>query len=53
MLNPEPGRKNGVCKQSRLYQFVGIQTDYSDVGKGLITKPMIESVLAEARDATA
>jgi hypothetical protein len=50
MPNPAPGREDSVCKQSRLYQFVGIQTDYSDVGKGLITKPMIETVLGEARD---
>ena len=48
--NPKPGRKDSVCRLSRLYQFVGVQTDYGDVGKGLITKPMIESVLAEARD---
>lgn len=51
--NPDPGRKDAVCKQSRLYQFVGLQTDYSDVGKGLITKPMIEAVLAEARGLSA
>jgi hypothetical protein len=48
--NPAPGRADGICKHSRLYQFVGIQTDYTDVGKGVITKPMIEAVLAEARD---
>ena len=48
--NPEPGRKDPVCKNSRLYQFIGIQTDYSEAGKGVITKPMIESVLAGARD---
>jgi hypothetical protein len=47
--NPEPGKADPVCRQSRLYQFMGIQTDYSDAGKGLITKPMIESVLAGAR----
>ena len=48
--NPEPGKADPVCKSSRLYQFMGIQTDYSGVGKGVITKPMIESVLAGARD---
>jgi hypothetical protein len=48
--NPEPGAPDPVCKQSRLYQFMGIQTDYSEAGKGVITKPMIESVLAQARD---
>ncbi len=48
--NPEPGRQDPVCRNSRLYQFMGIQTDYSEAGKGVITKPMIESVLAGARD---
>ncbi len=50
VANPEPGKADELCKHSRLYQFMGIQTDYSDVGKGVITKPMIESVLAEVRD---
>lgn len=48
--NPKPGDPDPVCRQSRLYQFMGIQTDYTDAGKGVITKPMIESVLAQARD---
>ncbi len=51
--NPKPGQADPVCHQSRLYQFMGIQTDYSDAGKGLITKPMIESVLSEVRDLSA
>ncbi|MCF7848220.1 MAG: hypothetical protein K9M45_05160 [Kiritimatiellales bacterium] len=44
----EPGAKNPVCKKSRLYQYVGLQTDYTDAGKGLITPKMIQSVLSEA-----
>ena len=45
----EPGATDMVCKDSRLYTFVGLQTDYSDTGKGLITPKMIANVLEEAR----
>ncbi|WP_372808711.1 hypothetical protein [Pontiella sp.] len=45
-----PGAKDAVCKKSRLYQYVGLQTDYSEVGKGVISPKMIQAVLAEARD---
>ncbi len=44
----EPGAKDSVCKKSKLYQYLGLQTDYSDVGKGIISPKMIQSVLAEA-----
>jgi hypothetical protein len=44
----EPGKKDPVCKKARLYQYVGLQTDYSQTGKGLITPKMIQTVLAEA-----
>ena len=37
-----------VCRKSRLYQFVGLQTDYSEAGKGVISPKMIQAVLAEA-----
>ncbi len=47
--NPEPGARDPLCRNSRLYQFLGLQTDYSEAGRGLLTKPMIESVLAGAR----
>ena len=45
----EPGVKDAVCKKAKLYQYVGLQTDYSDVGKGIISPKMIQSVLAEAQ----
>ncbi|NLG35778.1 MAG: hypothetical protein GX548_10535 [Lentisphaerae bacterium] len=48
--NPAPGQADPLCKQSRLYQFVGLQTDYSAAGRGVITKAMIESVLTGARE---
>ncbi|MBT8042197.1 MAG: hypothetical protein KJN67_02015 [Pontiella sp.] len=42
-----PGAQDPVCKKSRLYQYVGLQTDYSDVGRGVISPKMLQSVLAE------
>ncbi|MBN2450949.1 MAG: hypothetical protein JXR77_11200, partial [Lentisphaeria bacterium] len=47
--NPSPGAPDPSCGKSALYQFVGLQTDYSGTGKGLITPAMMESVLARAR----
>ena len=45
----QPGAKDSVCKKAKLYQYVGLQTDYSNVGKGIISPKMIQSVLAEAQ----
>ena len=42
----QPGAKDSVCKKSKLYQYLGLQTDYS--GTGVISPKMIQSVLAEA-----
>lgn len=47
--SPQPGDRDELCGQSRLYQFLGLQTDYSDAGRGLLTPAMIESVLQRAR----
>jgi hypothetical protein len=44
----QPGAKDPVCQKSKLYQYLGLQTDYSDTGKGLITPKMIQSILTEA-----
>ena len=44
----QPGAKDPICKKAKLYQYLGLQTDYSALGKGLITPKMIQSVLAEA-----
>jgi hypothetical protein len=41
-----PGVKDSVCKKSKLYQYVGLQTDYS--GNGVIAPKMIQAVLSEA-----
>ncbi len=48
LVNPTPDAADPVCKHSRLYQFLGIQTDYSEEGKGLITPEMIQTILDEA-----
>ena len=43
--NPDPEGKDEICKRSRLYTYLGIQTDYSTEGKGIITPQMIQHVL--------
>lgn len=48
-----PGAPDAVCGASRLYQYVGLQTDYSESGGGVITPRMLEAVLAEAQAAAA
>lgn len=45
--NPSP--HDPVCGKSKLYQYVGLQTDYSNEGKGIISPKMITTVLNEAR----
>lgn len=49
----KPGAPDPVCGSRRLYTHVGLQTDYSDEGKGLISPAMIRAVLEEARAALA
>jgi len=44
---PQPCDK--VCGKSKLYQYIGLQTDYSEEGKGIISPKMITAVLDEAR----
>ncbi len=49
---PLPRRKldpTGIA--SRLYAYVGLQTDYSDEGRGVISPGMIRETLEEARAA--
>ncbi len=43
----EPGAADPVCKKARLYQYLGLQTDYSDTGKGVISPKMIQAILGE------
>lgn len=44
----EPTPEDEVCGKSKLYQYVGLQTDYTPAGKGIISPKMITSVLQEA-----
>lgn len=49
LANPSPGVGDAVFGASKLYQWLGLQTDYSDTGKGLITPKMLTDILEEAR----
>ena len=46
--NPDIGSPDKLCGDSKLHQYLGLQTDYSEEGKGLITPQMIESILESA-----
>ncbi|OGV63668.1 MAG: hypothetical protein A2498_11565 [Lentisphaerae bacterium RIFOXYC12_FULL_60_16] len=47
--NAQPGAADLVCGKSRLFQYLGLQTDYSDEGKGVLTPKMIRFVLDAVR----
>ena len=47
--NPALGAMDPVCKTAKLHQHLGLQTDYTEVGKGVIPPMMIEAVLQQAR----
>jgi len=47
--NPNPGEPDSVCQKAKLYQYLGLQTDYSEVGKGVISSKMITTILEQAR----
>ena len=49
MTNPTPGATGAPGGTSALYTVVGLQTDYSAVGRGVITPKMIEAVLRQAK----
>ena len=48
MRNPHPGQRDDTCLDAKLYTYIGLQTDYSDVGKGLIRPQMLAAVFQEA-----
>jgi len=52
MENPRKGEVDQVCKDSKLYTYLGLQTDYT-TGGGVLTPKMLKSVLDEARQAGA
>ena len=45
--NPSPGKADDVCSTSRLYSYMGLQTDYAGKGGGAITPKMIQSILRQ------
>ncbi len=47
--NPAPGAADAPGGSSALYTWVGLQTDYTAAGRGLITPKMIEAVLQQAK----
>lgn len=49
MENRRMGEQDDVCGKSKLYQYLGLQTDYAEGGGGIVSAKMIESVLSEAR----
>lgn len=48
VADPAPGTRRDATGSSQLYQFLGLQTDYSEAGKGVLTPKMISSVMHEA-----
>jgi hypothetical protein len=46
VANDKPGSRDAVCGSSKLYTYLGLQTDYS--GNGTITPQMISHILEEA-----
>ena len=51
--NAHPETADPVLKKSKLYTYLGLQTDYSVTGQGLITPKMLTSLLEEARQTAA
>ncbi len=51
--NPRGGAADEVCGPSRLYAWCGLQTDYSETGRGVISPRMLTAVLSEAAAAGA
>ncbi len=49
LLNPAPDNADPLCGKSKLYQYLGLQTDYDGKGGGIISPEMIESILLQAQ----
>ncbi len=48
LANPEAECRDEVCGEAKLFQYLGLQTDYSEEGKGILTPEMVESILKRA-----
>ena len=49
ILTNKPGAHCPIRGKSKLYQYVGLQTDYTEDGKGVISPKMITTTLKEAK----
>lgn len=49
LANPQPGAADAPGGSSALYTVVGLQTDYTAAGRGVLTPRMIEAVLRQAQ----
>jgi hypothetical protein len=47
----EPERSDPLLGKSRLYHVLGLQTDYSAQGRGVLSPKMIQAILSAARAA--
>ena len=47
--SPNPGAADAPGGTSALYTWVGLQTDYTSTGRGVISPKMLESVLSQAK----
>jgi len=50
---PKPGISDPVCGSAALHHRIGLQTDYSEAGRGVLSPKMIQAALTEARHAAA
>jgi len=48
-----PGMKDELTRRTGLHAFLGLQTDYSEAGRGVLSPKMLEWVLREAAGQTA
>lgn len=46
--NPRPGQDEEVFGKAKLHQYLGLQTDYGDQGRGIISPAMIETLFVQA-----
>ena len=49
LLRACPGAPDPVAGATRLHTYVGLQTDYSEAGRGVLPPKLIRAVLQEAR----
>lgn len=50
VTRPEPGAPDAVLGPCALYQYVGLQTDYTERGRGVVSPEMIGHVLEIGRN---